>query len=98
MSHKKSFTLTGFASQRFWHGRQFGSARAVQLTLPKRLVYFALSPSIPFLYLFRIARGVMARKRYIGKFLLSLPILMLFLLSWSLGESSGYLWIAQSEK
>lgn len=89
--HKKSFTLSGFVVQRYRHGKQFGGARAAKMTFPRRLVYVVLSPLIPLLFLTRIARRVATKRRHIGNFLLSLPILMLFILSWSLGELSGYL-------
>ncbi len=91
--HQKSFTFGGFMSQRFWHGRQFGGTRASKITGARRLALIFLSPLIPVIYLFRIARRVFNKNRNAGKFLLSLPILVLFLLSWSLGEFSGYLWI-----
>jgi glycosyltransferase involved in cell wall biosynthesis len=94
--HKRSFTLTGFVAQRFRHGRQFGSARALRSPGLKRLIYLTLSPSIPLLLFFRIARRAIANQRYVGKFLISLPILLLFLASWSLGEASGYLRIASN--
>lgn len=89
--HQKSFSFWGFIKQRFWHGRQFGGARAAKISSRRRLILILLSPLIPVLYLFRITRRVFAKKRNIGKFLLSLPILILFLLSWSVGELSGYL-------
>ncbi len=94
--HKKSFSLLGFMKQRFWHGRQFGSARASSLSGIWRIVYIVLSPLIPFVFLSRITRRVLTKRRRIGKLLLSLPILMLFLLSWSAGELTGYLWRKES--
>ncbi len=94
--HRDSFTFSSFMNQRFHHGKQFGNTRAAQMPLGTRLVYAALSPVIPFLYLYRIIGRVFAKKRNIGKLILALPVLTLFLLSWSAGEFSGYLW--KSEK
>ncbi len=93
--HHDSFTFAGFMNQRFHHGKQFGNTRAANMSLGKRIVYILLSPSISVLYLYRIARRVFAKKRNVGKFVLALPILSLFLLSWSIGELSGYLWEAE---
>jgi glycosyltransferase involved in cell wall biosynthesis len=90
--HQKSFSFVGFINQRFWHGRQFGGARAARISGARRLMMILLSPLIPLVYLSRITRRVFAKKRNVGFFLASLPILILFLLSWSLGELSGYLW------
>lgn len=89
--HRKSFTFKDFIKQRFLHGKQFGAARAISIPVIKRAMLILLSPLIPLVYLFRISRRVAARKRNIGKYLLSLPILFLFLVSWSAGEFSGYL-------
>lgn len=94
--HRDSFTFSGFMKQRLHHGKQFGNTRAANMSLGKRIVYILLSPSIPFLYLYRISQRVFTKKRNIGKFVLALPIISLFLLSWSIGEFSGYLW--KSEK
>ncbi|MEO6051185.1 MAG: glycosyltransferase [Pyrinomonadaceae bacterium] len=89
--HQKSFTLFGFMNQRFWHGKQFGSARAAAVPGAKRIALVLLSPLIPFLYLYRITGRVVGRRRNIHRYILSLPILILFLVSWSLGEFTGYL-------
>ena len=96
--HKKSFSLLGFMKQRFWHGRQFGGTRASGLNSIWRLIYILLSPLIPIMYLSRITRRILVKKRHLGKYLLSLPILVLFLLSWATGELSGYLWRSESKK
>jgi glycosyltransferase involved in cell wall biosynthesis len=90
--HQKSFTFAGFMNQRFQHGRQFGETRASKMSAFQRAAMILLSPTIPLIYLFRITRRVFAKKRNVGKFFASLPILILFLLSWSAGEFSGYLW------
>jgi glycosyltransferase involved in cell wall biosynthesis len=90
--HQRSFSFWGFMNQRLWHGRQFGSARAGRVSIAKRCALILLSPLIPVLYLLRITSRVFAKRRNIGRFLVSLPILSMFLLSWSVGELSGYLW------
>jgi len=89
--HQKSFTFAGFMNQRFWHGRQFGEARSAEMPAARRAVFVLLSPAIPLIYLARITRRVFDKKRNVGKFVMSLPVLTMFLLSWSLGEFTGYL-------
>lgn len=95
--HQKCFTFAGFMKQRFWHGRQFGSGRASNVSPLKRTIYVLLSPLIPLLYLSRITRRVLNKRKCFKKYLLSLPILLLFLLSWATGELSGYLWPQKRE-
>ena len=92
--HQKSFAFAEFMNQRLWHGRQFGSGRAQKISGVKRTIYVLLSPLILPLYLYRITRRVIGKKKHIGAYLLSLPVLVLFLLSWSAGETSGYVWPA----
>lgn len=94
--HQNSFTLTEFMKQRFCHGRQFGSERALSISGWKRIAYIFLSPLILPLYLYRISRRVLGNKKHIREYLLSLPVLILFLLSWSTGELSGY--VSASDK
>src|SRR5712691_1135815 len=91
VSHKRSFGLGGFVAQRFWHGMQFGGERASRLQWPRRVLYIALSPAIPLIFLVRIARQVIGKRRHRSKLILSLPLLVLFLLAWSCGELLGYL-------
>jgi hypothetical protein len=95
--HKKSFSLAGFMKNRFLHGRQFGSSRAATISSTKRMIYVLLSPLIPALFLLRISRQVIAKKRHLGKLLVSSPVLLLFLFSWALGEFTGYLGLAEKE-
>lgn len=89
--HQKSFDFAGFMSQRFHHGRQFGSARASDMPLLRRAAFVLLSPAVPFLYLFRITKRVLEKRRNIGRLAVSMPVLVMFLLSWSAGEFTGYL-------
>jgi glycosyltransferase involved in cell wall biosynthesis len=93
--HKRSFSFAGFMTQRFWHGRQFGRARVTRLSILRWYLYIVLSPLIPLAFLYRITRRVTAKKRHLKQLVLSSPILLLFLLSWSVGELSGYLWKPQ---
>jgi GT2 family glycosyltransferase len=94
--HHTSFGAPDFIRQRFWHGRQFGSDRARSLPGWKRAVYLLLSPVIPLLLFGRIARRVSEKGRHRGKFILSAPMTLVFLLGWAAGEASGYLWPQRS--
>lgn len=93
--HQTSFSFLDFVRQRFWHGKQFGMDRAAKLSTLWRAIYILFSPLVPFVFLFRITRNVVARWKNVDKLLLSLPILFLFLLSWSLGELIGSLRISR---
>jgi len=90
--HGQSFTILEFICQRFRHGRQFGSERAQSISVSRRVALLLMSPLIPVILLWRITRRVMIRKRLLRKYVSAFPLLILFLLSWSLGELTGYAW------
>ena len=89
--HKKSFSFWGFMKQRFQHGIQFGAERASRFSVPKRAFYVALSPAIPLVFLLRIAKQVLTKRRNLKQLFVCLPVLVLFLLAWASGELVGYL-------
>ena len=89
--HKRSFRFWDFMKQRFQHGMAFGIWRTFCLSGPKWVLYVTLSPAIPFVHLFRIVRQVLIKRRHRKQFLFSLPLLVPFLLAWSIGELVGYL-------
>lgn len=89
--HMRSFTLTEFMRQRFWHGRQFGSSNALRLSAVSRWTHIVAAPLIPFLMLTRIARQVLSRRRHIAQLLFAAPVMLLFLTSWATGEAMGYI-------
>jgi glycosyltransferase involved in cell wall biosynthesis len=89
--HKRSFGPLDFVIQRFQHGRRFGGWRASGLSRIKRVLFVALSPAIPFVLQFRMARQVVAKHRHLSRFVVSFPLIAMFTLSWTLGELTGYL-------
>ena len=89
--HKKSFGLRVFAKQRFIHGVRYGLERSKNFSYVKKICFALASPIIPFIYIKRIGSRVWNRKRHINKFILSFPVLMLFLIFWAAGEGCGYL-------
>jgi hypothetical protein len=95
--HQKSFEILGFMRQRFHHGRHFGESRTDHFSPLRRSFYAASAPLIPLIFLSRITRQVFTRRRHSREFLLSLPLLLLFLLSWSAGEWCGYVWKRENQ-
>lgn len=92
VDHEKAFGPLGFMRQRFRHGRHFGQSRAARFSALQRLLYAASAPLIPLVFLSRITRQVLTKGRHRREFIMSFPLLLLFLLSWSAGEWSGYAW------
>ncbi|MCA1553979.1 MAG: hypothetical protein LC737_06340, partial [Chloroflexi bacterium] len=89
--HKRSLTLRGFSRQRFTHGHIFGRMRAARSTRRQRLIYIVSAPAIPAVYLARIVKRLSRKRRHAGRFALSLPLILWFLLCWAAGEWLGLL-------
>jgi glycosyltransferase involved in cell wall biosynthesis len=88
--HKKHFTVGGFLKERFHYGRWFAGMRGSQVGPLKRLFYLVFSPALPFLLAVRLGRRVLSRGRHFRPFVLSFPLLFVFLITWALGEGLGY--------
>jgi len=71
--------------ERYAWGRVFGGTRARQVSARRRAVLLLLSPAIPVLIVWRLLRGNGWREA-----LLALPVIVLLVLFWVLGEAAGY--------
>lgn len=89
--HRNLYSSGQFFSQRLSHGKEFGLARAKEISRTKRLLLIVLSPFLPVLFLRKIVTAVIRHGRYKSKLLIAFPWLLLFLLAWGLGEAQGYL-------
>lgn len=89
--HRNRYTSRRFFGQRFAHGRAFGLARAVQLSVLKRWLLILLSPVLPMIFLARIMRTVFRQGAYSRYLPGAFPWLIFFLSGWGLGEARGYL-------
>jgi len=85
-----SASALSFLLVRFSHGRKFAGRRAKDLSRWQRTLRALIFPLIPFVMLLRIAARVWETRRYRLKFLFCVPLLLIFLTSWSAGEFVGY--------
>ncbi len=74
----------------FHHGRAFAGMRSARFSPGKKIVYSLLSPALPAVKAMRLVAVVYSRRQYRTQFILSLPLIMIFLVSWSIGEFVGY--------
>lgn len=90
MIHQKHFTLKGFLTERYHYSRTFAGKRIQSVDWTKRLFYLTFSPLLPPLLLIRASHRVLGRKQYWREFCLSFPYLILFMITWTVGEWVGY--------
>lgn len=74
----------------FHHGRAFAGMRSGSFSIWLKSLYAILSLALPMVKAARLAAVVSNRRQYQVQFFLSLPWIIIFLISWSLGELWGY--------
>ena len=76
--------------ERFSWGLSYAASRGALLSEARRLVYSILSLGLPIVLLLRMGRTAWSRRAHFTKFVGALPIIVALLISWSIGESVGY--------
>jgi Glycosyl transferase family 2 len=89
--HIKPFRLGHFLVQRFHFARSYAGMRRVDQSLAKRLIYGVGSLALPGLLTLRVTRQALSKKRHLGRFVASLPLIGLFFTVGAVGEMIGYL-------
>jgi glycosyltransferase involved in cell wall biosynthesis len=90
VGHKKHYTVGEYLSQRFLYARSYAGERVKGMPLAKRLSYGAAAFALPPLLMYRTITRVLAKRRYRMQLILSIPLLVLFIASWTAGEIVGY--------
>ena len=90
VGHKKHYTVGEYLSQRFLYARSYAGERVKGMPLSKRFAYGAAAFALPPLLMYRTLARVLAKRRYRMQLLLSIPLLVLFIASWTAGEIAGY--------
>ena len=91
VGHRKHFTVPMFLSERFHYSRSFAGMRVAGAPLRERLRWAVLSFGLPALLVGRLTRSVLRRRRHLGWYVRAFPLVVLFSVTWSLGELVGYL-------
>ena len=77
--------------EKFIWGRYFSGNRVEGAGLAARLVYCVYSLTVPAIILAKMSVNVLSKKRLLGVYIKSLPASTVLILSWSVGEFTGYL-------
>lgn len=91
VTQQASYPVHVFMGQRLRHGRQFGFSRVHGRGPAARLFRVATGVLVPAVLYAKIATRVARSGRDVGAFLRAMPVLIMFILAWSVGEVWGYL-------
>ena len=84
-------SVRSFAKQRFLHGWWFARQRLATLSRASQMVRILGAPLVPLVMLARICRALAVQGRLSPSRLVpALPLMTLYLISWSVGELLGY--------
>jgi Glycosyl transferase family 2 len=89
--HIKPFRLGHFLVQRFHFARSYAGMRRVDQSMIRRLIYGFGSMALPAILTLRVTRTALAKKRHLGRFAASVPLIVLFYSVGAVGEMIGYL-------
>lgn len=91
VAHAKWFTVPMFLTERYHYSRAFAGHRVEGKGWTSRLAWASAAVVLPPLLIARIVNDVLARRRYRGRLVTTLPLVALFSVVWAFGELVGYL-------
>lgn len=93
VSHSNIDRLGQLIRHEYQHGKNFATVRvkAKNFSKGRRLVYLLLSPALPIKLFLERGAKTLRSPPYLSHFLKGSPLLLVALISWSMGEVAGYL-------
>ena len=91
ITNVNSWTIEHVTAIPYHHARAYAGLRVVAEPLWRRLTMSALTPLLPVVKVWRVARETLSRRRHVSKMLRALPMIGMLAISWSAGELMGYL-------
>jgi hypothetical protein len=88
---RKPIPFAEFLGSRYHHGRCFAAMRVAGGRGATRWLLALTAPLLPLVALWRQTRSVWPKRRHRAKFMMIMPLLLLFHMSWAWGELWGYL-------
>lgn len=88
--HKKHYSVGEYVSQRYLYARSYAGARVAGAPLLRRLAYGFAAFALPPLLLYRIVSRVGGKPGYRHYLVPTLPLIIVFVTSWAVGEVVGY--------
>jgi len=93
VNHYNIERLGQFLKHEFHHGRSFARVRSGRqdFTRARRYLYILFSALIPLKLLLKRVEYNLKNKIYLHHFIKSMPLVLIGLISWSIGEFVGYI-------
>ena len=88
--HRSDLNLPYVLKERFVWGRYFSGNRIKGARLAKRIAYCVASLAVPAIILTKRFRDILSKNRHVETFVKALPVTIILILSWSIGEFVGY--------
>jgi hypothetical protein len=89
--HTGPFDYGYYLRQRYLLSRVWGGTQKSLVPATKRLVHLVLGPVFPALLFARVTSRVLEKRQYLGRYVLTLPLLVPAWFAYTLGEWLGYL-------
>ena len=89
--HRSNLSLGSALKERYIWGRSFGVVRCKVMGKMQRMVLAVISPLLPLLVTLKMTVTALQKRRNFGKFLAALPLIVVLLTTWGIGEMMGYL-------
>ncbi len=89
VGHKKHYTVWEYLSQRFLYARSYAGARVADAGAGKRLAFGLAALALPPVLFARIVGRVWGRRVHRAELMRSLPLILVFVSSWAVGETVG---------
>lgn len=89
VGHKKHYTVGEYVSQRYLYARAYAADRANRASPARALAYRAISLALPPVLFYRTVSRIWRSGAHRAEFLRSLPLLVVFVVAWGLGDAAG---------
>ncbi len=90
IGHKKHYTFGEYLTQRYLYARAYAGARVAGESKGRKIFYGLSAFALPVLLYIRIMSQIISKRKHLGLLVLSQPMIICFIASWTLGEIVGY--------
>lgn len=90
VGHKKHYTVNEYIYQRYLYARSYAGMKVAEAGPVQKLAYGVAAVILPALLFYRIVSRVLQARRHRLELVKSVPLLLVFVTAWAVGELVGY--------